>query len=366
MDRRQFLQNGAFALAAAGVSLPTVSSAATSSAVAILPDTFPSEGENPIVKAGAYAKSGPYRIGHSHYGLAGSTHTFQTAYEAEYEAKVRSKDKISEYLFRSADLDPTKQVTDIEDLLAQKIDALIIAPLTTGSAVQGIEKAKKIGIPTVVYLGRVNTTDFTVQVQGDDFFFGRVMAQFLVDKLNNTGNVWMLRGVEGHPIDADRYSGAMEVFSKAGVKVTSTQYGSWSYEKSKKIAESLYLSDPNVAGVWTDGANMSLAVLDALSEAGASKMPFVSGEALNGWMRRWHDDKLSSIGPICPPALSTAALRAALALLEGKEIPKNWTNRPAPITDATLEKFYRPDLTDAYWAPTEMPDSKLQEYFKKA
>jgi ribose transport system substrate-binding protein len=364
MNRRQFLQTGAMALTA--VALPRIVFAADGNAVALLPDTFPSEGENPIIKAGAYAKKGPYRIGHSHYGLAGSTHTFQTAYEAEYEAKVRSKDKISEYLFRSADLDPTKQVTDIEDLLAQKVDGLIIAPLTTGSAVQGIEKAKKLGIPTVVYLGRVNTTDFTVQVQGDDFFFGRVMAQFLVDKLGNKGNVWMLRGVEGHPIDADRFAGAMEVFSKSGVKVTSKQYGSWSYEKAKKIAETLFLTDPNVAGVWTDGANMSLAVLDALTDGGVSKMPYITGEALNGWMRRWHDEKLSSIGPICPPALSTAALRAVVALLEGTEMPKNWTNRPTPITDATLDKFYRPDLTDAYWAPTEMPDSKLLQYFKKA
>lgn len=360
MDRRTFL-NLTVASMAAGLGMPKLAIAGEQ--VFLLPDTFPSEGDNPLIAANTYAKPGPWKIGHSHYGLAGSTHTFQTAYEAEYEAKKES-DKISEYLFRSADLDPTKQVIDIEDLLAQKVDALIIAPLTTGSAVEGIKKAKELKIPTVVYLGRVDTDDFTVQVQGDDFFFGRVMAQFLVDKLGNKGKVWMLRGVEGHPIDADRYSGAMEVFSKSDVKVVATQYGSWSYEKSKKIAENLYLADPEVDGVWTDGANMSLAVLDALTELGAAKMPLVTGEALNGWMRRWNDDKLSSIGPICPPALSTAALRAALALLEGKEINRNWTNRPTPITDETLSKFYRPDLTDAYWAPTEMPEEKLQEYFK--
>lgn len=361
MKRRSFLQAGAATLAAATFGLPNILRA--DDKISLIADTWPSDGNNPIVEAGKYAKKGKWRIGHSHYGLAGSTHTFQTAYEAQYEID-QNKDKIADYQFRSADLNPSKQVADIEDLIAQKVDAIIIAPLTTGSAVEGIKKAKAAGIPTVVYLGRVDSEDFTVQVQGDDFYFGRVMAQFLVDKLGNKGKVWILRGVAGHPIDADRYSGAMEVFSKSGLTVTSTQYGSWSYEDSKKIAENLYLADPDVAGVWTDGANMSLGVLDALQEAGASSIPPITGEALNGWMRRWNDEKLSSIGPICPPALSTAALRAAFALLDGKAINRNWTNRPKPITDDTLAKFYRPDLTDAYWAPTEMPNDKLLQYFK--
>nr|WP_240539713.1 ABC transporter substrate-binding protein [Rhizobium sp. CCGE 510] len=361
MKRRTFLQTGSALIAAGAFGIPDILRAGDT--IALLPDTWPSEGENPVVEAGKFAKTGPWKIGHSHYGLAGSTHTYQTAFEAEYEIS-RNKARVADYQFRSADLNASKQVADIEDLIAQKVDAIIIAPLTTGSAVEGIRKAKAAGIPTVVYLGRVDTDEFTVQVQGDDFYFGRVMAQFLVDKLGNKGKVWVLRGVAGHPIDADRYAGAMEVFSKSGLQITSTQHGSWSYEDSKKIAESLYLSDPDVAGVWTDGANMSLGVLDALQEAGASTIPPITGEALNGWMRRWNDEKLSSIGPICPPALSTAALRASFALLEGKPIQRNWTNRPKPIVDGNLAQFYRPDLTDAYWAPTEMPNEKLLEYFR--
>ena len=139
MKRRTFLQTGSALIAAGAFGIPGILRA--DDTIALLPDTWPSEGENPVVEAGKFAKAGPWKIGHSHYGLAGSTHTYQTAFEAEYEIS-RNKARVADYQFRSADLNASKQVADIEDLIAQKVDAIIIAPLTTGSAVEGIRKAK--------------------------------------------------------------------------------------------------------------------------------------------------------------------------------------------------------------------------------
>jgi ribose transport system substrate-binding protein len=43
---------------------------------------------------------------------------------------------------------------------------------------------------------------------------GAILGDQVPQLLGNKGNVWMFRGVEGHPIDTDRYSGAMEAFLK--------------------------------------------------------------------------------------------------------------------------------------------------------
>jgi ribose transport system substrate-binding protein len=345
---------------------PTVSvaqspAAPSSDTVVLLPDTNPAPGNNPQTKPGEFAKKGPWKIGMSHYGLAGSTHTYQTAHEAEYE--VSKHPEINQYLFRSADLSAAKQAADIEDLIAQKVDVLIVAPLTPSSASAGIKKARAAGIPVIVYLGKVNTDDYTTDIQGDDYFFGKVMAEYLIKKLNGKGNVWMLRGVPGHPIDDDRHRGAMDAFKAApGIKVVADQYANWLYDDSKKVCESLYLSNPKVDGIWTDGANMSMGCEDVFKQFG-TKVPPITGEANNGWLRRWKDDKLSSIAPICPPGLSAAAVKAAVALLEGKPLYHHYVNRPEPITDATLTKYFRPDLSDGFWLPTALPEAKLHQYY---
>ncbi|SIS02302.1 MULTISPECIES: ABC transporter substrate-binding protein [Pseudomonas] len=328
----------------------------------LLADTAPASGDNPLTKPDEFKKTGPWKIGMSHYGLSGSTHTYQTAHEAEQA--IKDIPNIGQYLFRSADLSQSKQAADIEDLIAQKVDVLIVAPLTTTSASAGIEKARAAGIPVVVYLGKTSTDKFTTEIQGDDFFFGKVMADYLIKKNNGQGNIWLLRGVAGHPIDEDRYKGAMEAFKAApGIKVISDQYANWSYDDAKRMCESLYLSNPQVDGVWSDGANMSLGCADALQQMGVSSLPPITGEAMNGWLRRWKTDGLQSIGPICPPGLSAAAVRAAVALLEGKQVHKHYVNRPAPITDETLDKYVRMDLSDAYWSPSEIPEAKLQSFY---
>jgi ribose transport system substrate-binding protein len=108
---------------------------------------------------------------------------------------------------------------------------------------------------------------------------------------------------------------------------------------------------------------MSLGCADALQQMGVSVLPPITGEAMNGWMRRWKTENLQSIGPICPPGLSAAAVRAAVALLEGKPVHKHYVNRPAPVTTETLDKYVRMDLSDAYWSPSEIPEAQLQKYY---
>lgn len=350
------------AIAASLAGLAALGQPAAAQELNLLADTVAAPGDNPTTKPNEFKKAGPWKIGMSHYGLNGSTHTYQTAHEAEYA--VKQIPQIGQYLFRSADLNQAKQASDIEDLIAQKVDVLIVAPLTTTSASAGIEKARAAGIPVVVYLGKTSTDKYTTEIQGDDYYFGKVMAEYLIKQTGGKGNIWIMKGIAGHPIDADRYRGAMDAFKTApSLKIVSDQNANWSYDDAKKMCESLYLSNPKVDGVWADGANMSLGCADALQQMGMSKLPPITGEAMNGWLRRWTQDNLQSIGPICPPGLSAAAVRAAVALLEGKPVHKHYVNRPAPITNETLGKFVRTDLSDAFWSPSELPEPTIKKLY---
>lgn len=57
------------------------------------------------------------------------------------------------------------------------------------------------------------------------------------------------------------------------------------------------------------------------------------------------------------------ALRLGIDALEGLNIKKDNTLTVNFVTNETLEEFVRMDLSDSFWAPTELPEEKLQELF---
>ena len=91
----------------------------------------------------------------------------------------------------------------------------------------------------------------------------------------------------------------------------------------------------------------------------------MTGEANNGFLRAWKADGADSMGPIYTPGLGTATVKAAMALLEGKPLYKAYYSDPEPITAANFDKYYRPDLNDAYWFPSTLPENVIVDTFKK-
>ena len=58
---------------------------------------------------------------------------------------------IKEFRFVEANWQPAKQVADIEDLMAHKVDALIIVPIAVEVVKAQVDAAAKAGIPVIVF-----------------------------------------------------------------------------------------------------------------------------------------------------------------------------------------------------------------------
>jgi ribose transport system substrate-binding protein len=318
--------------------------------------------DNSVVEAGKFKKDGPWVVAMSHFGVNANTWTVQTAHEAQGIAD--SDSRISKFVMLDANFDQAKQVSDIEDLLAQKPDVLIVMPVTSTSADAGIQKAIDAGIPVVVHTGRVENQNFTMDIQGGAENFGKVMGDFLVGKLGGKGNIWVLRGLPSHPEDINRYNGLMQSLKGTEIKITQESHGSWVYDQGKKLCETFYLNDPNVDGIWSSGADMTRACVDVLKQFGA-KIPPITGEGNNGFFGQWIAEGYESISAEYSPSQAAAGVRAAVALLEGKEMQKHYIYEPAGWDVEKAKKYYRDDLTANVWWPTELSDEKLKALYGK-
>lgn len=348
-----------FALMLMASSL-ALGSAAAAEGVHLMDGVEPRPGDADMVAAGAFQKDSPWRIGKSHFGVNANTWTVQMAHEANHAAA--QDPRIAEFILLDANISQTKQVADIEDLIAQGVDALIVTPLTPTSADEGIRKAVEAGIPVIVHTGLTQTQDYTMDIQGGGFNFGFVGGEWLAERLGGEGRIWALRGLPAHPEDINRYEGMRAALEGTNIEIVAEDHGSWQYDLGKNICETFFLQNPNVDGIWSSGADMSRACVDVFEQFGATPPP-ITGEGLNGFFMVWEDKGLDSIASEYSPEQGAAGVRAAVALLEGHEMHKRYIYEPPGITLERAMEFTRRDLSDNVWWPTGLPEEMLLDLY---
>jgi ribose transport system substrate-binding protein len=312
-------------------------------------------------KPNEFKKPGPWRIGVS-FGGVGNTWIVQMIQEMKHAA---AQDKnIGEFIFVEANWQASKQVADVEDLLAKKVDAIIIGPISSAIGAPLAEKAAKSGIPVIVFGAFGKAMPSTVEMMGAGEVFGRQGGEYLRKELNGKGNIWAFRGVAGVEEDQLRYNGFRKAIEGSNIKISQEVFGDWNYAKSKQLCENLVLSGNSPDGIWFSGAEMTRACIDVFKESGRALVP-MTGEGNNGFLRVWKSTGVKSVAPQFTPGLGAAVVRASAALLAGKPLYRAYFSSPPPITQADLDKFYRPDLSDAYWMPSTLPEATLKQTFRR-
>jgi ribose transport system substrate-binding protein len=319
-------------------------------------------GDEHIVPADRFKKASPWKIGMSHFGV--NANTWATQMAAEAQAAAKSDQRVSQFVLLDANLSQAKQISDIEELIAQNVDAIIVTPVSPTSANAGIEKAVAAAIPVIVHTGLTETDKFTVDIQGGGENFGKVSGDFLAKELGGKGNIWVLRGLPTHPEDINRYKGLLEAIKGTEIKIAAEDAGLWSYDYGHKVCETFYLENPAVDGIWSSGADMSRACMDVLQHYGA-KIPPITGEVNNGFLKQWIDSGVDAVATEYGPEQGAAAVRAAVALLEGKALHKRYVYEPEGWDIAKAKSNFRDDLDEKFWMPSSLSEPERKTLYGK-
>ncbi|HZL83049.1 MAG TPA: substrate-binding domain-containing protein, partial [Candidatus Deferrimicrobium sp.] len=150
-----------------------------------------------------------YRIGVTVYGQGNFITQGQEGMMAY--AKANNID----LLWNAANNDVNTQASQMEQLIAAGVDAIIIVPVQYDSLSTQIQNAKDKGIPVIAVNTTVKNTDLlTSSVQPDDVAAGEGTAEIMAKYLNGTGNVVILQCVLGSSYELARTKGMETVLAK--------------------------------------------------------------------------------------------------------------------------------------------------------
>jgi D-xylose transport system substrate-binding protein len=178
----------------------------------------------------------------------------------------------AKYISADAQASASKQLTDVEALIAQGADALIILAMDKDAIGPAVDQAEAEGIPIVGY-DRLIEDDRTFYLTFDNKGVGRIIAES-VKAVQPTGNYAIIKGDKGDPNALFLLEGMMEVIGDDVAAGTITIVGEaftdgWKPDNAQKNMEQiLTANDNNVDAVLSENDGMAGGAIAALQAQG--------------------------------------------------------------------------------------------------
>lgn len=252
-------------------------------------------------------------------------HPFFAAMKEEAE---KTAQKLGATLvFVDAAYNVTKQVSDVKDFIAQKVDGILMAPMTMADLVPVIEKAVAAEIPVATVDRKANTDKVLVHVGIDDVEGGRMAARYVVDKLGNKGSVIELEGSAGSSPALDRKKGFDEAIGKSKVKILSSRDAGFSRGLARQVMAELMKTYPKYDAVVAANDDMILGAIDAMSSAGvdSSKKITIGWDASPRAMKAIKAETLDATFDPFPGQQASKALSILVDYIKNKTKPASAT-----------------------------------------
>lgn len=314
---------------------------------------FDPEGNGYVDTSGFKVKP-PWHFCFSNASLASS---WRVVGNAAMQYEVSQHPEIGEFTFADAQDDPEKQISDIEDMLARDCDVLIISAVNPGDLVPALEKAAAAGVPVVVFDRGVNTEAFTTFIHPiGGFAYGYTSMQWLAEAMGGEGNLLAFRihpdfgELERRWLAASDVMGSYPNIDVVGMEFTGADSG-----QTRQITlDYLDRFSGEIDGVWTDYGGISEGAYEAFLEYN-TEIPPITGEDYNGWLKVWDNESLESIAPSYPAYQWRTPIIAAVMILSGEQVPKEWILPQPSITPDNLAEYVRHDLPDGHYAMSGLP-----------
>jgi ribose transport system substrate-binding protein len=307
-----------------------------------------------------------YAIGYSNGGGVGNG--FREEQVCTAKAEALASGQVSELTTIHRNTDAAGQLSDIRDLIAKGVDAIVFNPNDPAALNPALAEANAAGIKTISVDAYV-TDPNTYNLYNNQIEYAKLGAKWLFETLGGKGTVYYMRGFAGHPADTDRDIGFKEVLKDyPDIKVVPNEDGvatGWDPATTTQLINDFISSGQydTIQGIWTSG--MDSQVVDAIKAANKPYVPIV-GADLGAFVKQLLDTTnfpgLEGVAVTNTAAVGGAGIGLALKLLNGEAVttdpsasqPNTVLLKPVAADNTTdagkaLLKSWQVDGLDPLW-----------------
>ncbi len=181
----------------------------------------------------------------------------------------------------------SKQVSDVEDLVARGVKAVFLAPREFEGLAPALQAAKEAKIPVFLIdreaAGKVGE-DYVTFIGSNFVQQGERVGEWLAKETNGKAGIIELQGTAGSSVANDRAKGFRNAIGKfPDMKILASQPADFTRANGQKVMEILIQAHgKNITAVYTHNDEMALGAIQALKAAGMNPGKDVKVVSIDG------------------------------------------------------------------------------------
>ena len=212
----------------------------------------------------------------------------------------------------------SKQLADLESLLAQRVDVLVVIPWDEKAVLRPIARANRTGTP-VVAVTHIPGAKVSATVDGGDRANGRAAGRLLLEKLAGRGKIALLDIPVSMWRIQERVEGLKEALKETDIKIVVHQKVDTDEKAMRDVADIL-AAHPDLGGIFATFSNQILGAAAALRNAGRKDVVLTGIDADRAIIKMIRAGWVTGTAAQFPRDQGTKAAQAAVALLRGEPV----------------------------------------------
>jgi ABC-type sugar transport system substrate-binding protein len=250
----------------------------------------------------------------------------------------------AEFVYTNANSDQAKQLSDIQSMINQGVDALIVAPISATGLQGAFAAAQKQDIPVVTIDRQTEGTpceDYITFLGSDFYEQGVRAAEAVVEATGGEGTIAEIQGAPGSDVATLRTEGfADEIAKHDGLEVVARQTGNWSTSEAQEVTGQIVSANPDIDAVYTHSDTMALGALTALNNFGKKPGEDVHIVSIDGTADAVTEVANGKIFAVVEtnPRFGPAALQALEDWFAGEEVSQEIIMKDALYTQENAQE----------------------------
>jgi simple sugar transport system substrate-binding protein len=240
------------------------------------------------------------------------------------------------------------QIRAIKAFVAQRVDAILLAPVVATGWDSVLAEAKAANIPVVLLDRQIETSKpdlYLSSVAADSVREGEIAGDWLIAKAGGRPcRVLELQGTVGASVAIDRKKGFDAALAKApNVRIVRSQSADFTRAKAKEVMESFIKAESGagICAVYAHNDDMMIGAIQALEEAGlkpGKDILTISIDGVPDIFKAMMDGKANATVELTPN-MAGPAFDLLAAYRANRQLPPKWVK--------TESRLYEPDTAPA-------------------